>query len=261
MPEGHTIHYAARQQQRRLRGQALEVSSPQGRFQSGAATLNGGSLTSIEAFGKHLFYHWDDGRIVHVHLGLYGKFRWHKSPPPEPRGAVRLRMIGDKYTLNLHGPTACELMAQQQRAKVLARLGPDPLRGDADPEKVWTRIHKSRAAIGKLLLDQSVVAGIGNVYRAEVLFATGICPERPGRDVTREEFDRLWETICDWMKLGAKHNRIITTAATSKKPASRLTRGERLTIYKKEYCTQCDRPVQTWPLAARTIYACPSCQS
>lgn len=260
MPEGHTIHHAARQQWRRLGGQELAVSSPQGRFHNGATDLDGGAIVAVEAHGKHLFYHWDTNHTVHVHLGLYGRFRWHKSPPPEPRGAVRMRMVGEKNTLDLHGPTACEMLTKNGHEAILARLGPDPLRKDADAEAAWLRIQKSRAAIGKLLLDQSVIAGIGNVYRAELLFALRMHPEQSGNTISRDHFNRLWKTICDWMKIGAKYNRIITTGESSGRPLARLNRRERLAIYKKEYCSNCERPVENWTLAARTIYACHACQ-
>ena len=260
MPEGHTIHHAARQQWRRLKQQTLEVSSPQGRFQTGAKKVSGQILEEIEARGKHLFYRWESGHVVHVHLGLYGKFRWHKSPPPSPRGAIRMRAIGEKYTLDLHGPTACGVTSVKERQELLGRLGPDPLHPDADADAVWNRISKSRAPIGTLLLNQSVIAGIGNVYRAELLFALGIHPQREGRSISRTDFERLWETICRWMALGAKHNRIITTADQVTKPPSRMKKAERLAIYKKDACTFCDGPVESWPLAARTIYACTACQ-
>jgi endonuclease-8 len=262
MPEGHTIHRAARDQRRRFRGEVLNVSSPQGRFRAGAKQLNGRPLEDIEAHGKHLFYHWDGHRILHVHLGLYGRFRNHRSPPPEPRGAVRLRVIGQKHAFDLVGPAACELMSPRERDQFALRLGPDPLRRDADPEWVWQRISKSRAAIGKLLLDQSVIAGVGNVFRAEALYSTNIHPERPGSALTREEFDTLWQTLTRMLKTGVKYNRIITAdILTDGKSPGRLRREERLMIYKAEHCPRCAAATESWDLGARKIYACGRCQS
>ncbi len=161
MPEGHTIHRVARDHSKRYVGQSLTVMSPQGRFRAGARQLDGATLEQVEAYGKHLFYRWEGERLVHIHLGLYGKFRNHRCPPPEPRGAVRLRVIGEGHAFDLNGPTACELISPVQRDKILARLGADPLRKVADVEAAWQRINHSRAAIGKLLLDQSVIAGVG----------------------------------------------------------------------------------------------------
>lgn len=192
MPEGHTIHRIARDHGREFAGQKLRVSSPQGRFVDGANVLSGRQLKSVSAKGKHLCYWFAGEKLLHIHLGLYGKFRQHKLPPPEPRGAVRLRVVGHRSAFDLNGPTRCELLTKAEWERLQNRLGPDPLREDADPERVWERIKKSRQAIGKLLMDQSVIAGVGNVYRSEVLFLLGIHPERAGTQLERDEFDTLW---------------------------------------------------------------------
>jgi endonuclease-8 len=261
MPEGHTIHRVARDHRRRFLHESLDVSSPQGRFAAEAAKLNGDQLEQIEAYGKHLVYHWSSGRLLHIHLGLYGKFRLQKLPLPEPVGAVRLRILGSSHGFDLRGPNCCELLTPDALERLLARLGPDPLRSDAEPDLAWRRILRSRAAIGSLLLDQSVIAGIGNVYRAEALFQLRIHPDRPGRDLTRGEFDLLWELMVEWLKLGVRYNRIITAdARDAGKTPGRLTRGERLMIYKKSACPACDRPVSHWDCGNRTIYACRRCQ-
>lgn len=260
MPEGHTIHRLARDHKRDFVGQKLAVSSPQGRFQDGARTLTGRVLDDVEACGKHLFYSWG-GKTLHVHLGLYGKFRRHNLPAPAPRGAVRLRLVGSDRALDLNGPTCCELITALEKSAILDRLGPDPLRRDADPEVVWNRISRSRAAIGTLLLNQSVVAGVGNVYRAEILFLLGIHPGHPGRNLSRDQFDRLWETCRDLLKIGVRYNRIIVADPdTVGKPRSRMNRSERLLVYKKKNCSRCEVPIESWLLGSRKIFACPNCQ-
>ncbi len=261
MPEGHTIHRVARDQRKRFFAATLEVSSPQGRFESGARKLDGRALKQIDAYGKHLFYAWEGNQLLHVHLGLYGRFTNHKSPPPDPRGAVRLRVVGPEHAFDLSGPTACELISAKKQATILNRLGADPLRKDADPENVWQRISKSRAAIGKLLLDQSVIAGVGNVYRAEVLFETRIHPDRTGQSLSRSEVDSIWQTLVEWLHIGVKYNRIITVSPEERgKTRGRMNREERLQIYKKERCPECLSHVASWDLGARTIYACQTCQ-
>lgn len=261
MPEGHTLHRIARDHSKWFVGQKMVVLSPQGRFTAEAEELSGRRLSAAEAFGKHLVYRFSGGKIMHVHLGLYGKFRVHRNAAPEPRGAVRVRMIGAERTFDLNGPNRCELLSKNDFAALLDRLGPDPLRDDADAEKAWERICKSRAAIGTLLLDQSVLAGIGNIYRAEVLFALGIHPNRLGKDVTREEFDDIWDLISRWLQIGVKHNRIITVDRESVDvPLSRLPAKERIQIYKRKNCPRCGGEVDTWELATRKIFACYQCQ-
>ena len=262
MPEGHTIHRLARDHTRDFVGQKLRLESPQGRFAEESEKLNGKKLISVSAYGKHLCYQFPAGKLVHIHLGLYGKFQAHKSPPPEPRGAVRLRAIGAKKAFDLRGPNRCELIGQQAWDSICDRLGPDPLRDDADPDMVWQRIRKSRQAIGKLLMDQSVIAGVGNVYRAEVLFLLGIHPERAGKDVTEDEFRALWEHLVELMTIGVKYNKIIITDPKEVgKPRSRMTREERLMIYKHKVCVRCDGSVDWWELGARKAYACKRCQT
>jgi endonuclease-8 len=120
MPEGHTIHRVARDHRHRFAGQPLEVTSPQGRFRAGATKLDGLVLEKVEAYGKHLFYWWEASQILHVHLGLYGKFRNHRCPPPQPRGAVRLRVVGRSHAFDLNGPTACEIITVKKLISLTA---------------------------------------------------------------------------------------------------------------------------------------------
>jgi len=261
VPEGHTIHRIAADHCRDFVGQTLQVSSPQGRFEAGARTLSGRQLINVDAFGKHLLYDWD-GKTLHIHLGLYGKFRGQKSPPPEPRGAVRLRVIGDDKAFDLNGPTACELLTKPNVRKLRDRLGTDPLRDDADPEKAWDRISRSRSPIGTLLMNQSVIAGVGNVYRSEVLHLLNIHPERKGNTFSRNEFDQMWTLIVDLLKIGKRYNRIIIADPKDVgKPRSRMNREERLLVYKKQLCSRCEAPIASWKLAARNVFACPMCQA
>ena len=261
MPEGHTIHRIARDHTRDLVGQKIKVSSPQGRFAEGAKILNGSELVSIEAHGKHLCYRWSGAKLLHVHLGLYGKFRRHKSPAPEPRGQVRIRMVGQAKTIDLNGPTACDVISKKEWTAIQNRLGPDPLRADADPDALWDRMRKSRSAVGTLLLNQAVISGVGNVYRSEVLHLLGIHPETPGHSLSRNEFEQLWKALTDLLKIGVRYNRIIIAdPADIGKSRGKMKRDERLLVYKREFCSRCDSPIESWILGARKIFACPKCQ-
>ena len=272
MPEGHTVHRTARDHAKMFAKQKMIVLSPQGRFSDEAKKLSGRHLIGAEAFGKHLIYLWGTkskvpnanakpSAIMHVHLGLYGKFRLHENPPPDPRGAVRVRMIGYDRSFDLNGPNCCELLDKAGFQKLKDRIGPDPLRNDADPERAWERITKSRKAIGGLLLDQSVIGGVGNIYRAEILFKLGIHPEIKGNELSREQFDEIWALTVRLLEVGLKYNRIITVDREQvDKPLSRLTRFERLLIYKKSRCSDCGQRVKCWEVANRKMYACESCQ-
>ena len=260
MPEGHTIHRIASDHTQNLVGQQLTIESPQGRFADGAKLITGCELTSIDAFGKHLLYRFGD-QTLHIHLGLYGKFRKHSLPVPEPRGMVRLRMIGDQCAFDLNGPTACELMSVSQVQKLVNRIGPDPLRADCDKTIVFAKIQKSGRAIGKLLMDQSVISGVGNVYRAEVLHLLNIHPDTPGHSFQTDQLDDMWKLIVRLLKIGKKYNRIIVADPQDiGKPRSQMNNDERLLVYKKSHCGQCETPIEIWKMDGRKVYACPVCQ-
>ena len=261
MPEGHTIHRAARRQNAVLAGHAIRTSSPQGRFATGAAELDGRVLLGVEAVGKHLFHRWEGGEILHVHLGLFGRFREHPSPPPPPRGAVRLRMEAPEATIDLSGPTACELVGEEGMARIVARLGQDPLRRDADPDAAVADLARRRVPIGAALLDQRFIAGLGNVFRAEALFVCGVAPEREARSLSEDELHCLWDASARMLRDGVRRGRIVTTDPEEiGRPASRMRRAERTYVYGQEICRRCGSDIQRVTLGARPCWWCPGCQ-
>jgi endonuclease-8 len=261
MPEGHKTHYIAREHHSLLSSQVLRVTSPQGRFRGDARKVSGHELIQVNATGKHLFYRFENDAIVHVHLGRYGKFRQHQSPPPSPMGKVRMRIVGTTHSLDLNGPSTCRVISLDQRDEVIAKLGPDPLVGGKEGD-VWKRVNASRQAIGAILLDQSIVAGIGNIFRAEALFEVGMDPRIAGCDLSRQSFRPLWRSIVRMMKVGLKHGRIITvTARETSKPLSKLADNERFRVYGKKECPQCLGPIEAMEIASRKLYWCKNCQS
>jgi endonuclease-8 len=268
VPEGHTLHRLARLHQRRFGGSPVAVSSPQGRFASQASEVDGQVLRRASAWGKHLFHHYDSGAIVHVHLGLYGKFtEWPRLPdedPPAAVGQVRMRMLGSEYGTDLRGPTVCEIIDEAQVADVVARLGPDPLRRDADPAWPWERISKSRRPIGALLMDQTIIAGVGNVYRNELLFRHGIDPYRPGRAIGEMEFTEAWNDLVVLMKVGVRRGKIITVRPEHDRGAPSYGPGRpRTYVYRRagDPCRVCGTLIRTAELEGRNLFWCPTCQT
>jgi endonuclease VIII len=269
VPEGHTIHRLALDHTRDLGGQQLVVTSPQGRVAEGAALVSGTILKRIDPYGKHLFYRFgstrmEDATTIHVHLGLFGKFTRHSNPAPQPRDTTRLRMVGAKWAIDLVGPTDCRIMTPDEELVVRGRLGPDPIRDDADPARAFERLARRKSPIGEALLDQKVMAGVGNVYRAEALFVNGIHPSKPSNEITRWEFDALWITIVAMLKQGVKDKRIITVADDELDvfgtPRKKLRGKEAVYVYKRDHCIRCETPIDRWDMAGRWAYACPSCQ-
>lgn len=267
MPEGHTVHRLAAEVTERFGGDVVRFSSPQGRFAADAQTIDGRTLVAAEAWGKHLLLDVDDELWVHVHLGIFGRFTFGEPPVPEVVGEVRLRMVGRRAWADLRGPNACRLLDAAQRGALLARLGPDPLRDEADPDRAWARISRSRTPIAVLLTDQSVVAGAGNIYRAEVLFRHGIDPLLPGRRLSAEQWAALWEDLRLLMKDGVRVGRIDTVRpehdpeVTGRAPRVDRHGGE-VYVYRRagQPCHVCGTPVVTTELAGRNLFWCPTCQ-
>ena len=264
MPEGHTIHRLARDQGRVLTGAVLSLASPQGRFAEGAALLTGRTCTGLTPYGKHLWYDLEGDLSLHVHLGLYGKWSTGTGPPPEPRGALRLRVVAGDHWFDLRGPTACEVHTPADRERVLARLGPDPLARIDRGELAWARVSRSRSTVGQLLMDQAVVAGIGNVYRAEVLFRAALSPFTPGTDLPHRSWQQLWEDTRVLMRAGVRAGRIVTTAPEDRSRRTGAVRREDAHyVYRRagQPCRRCGAEIRTQVMAGRNLFWCPHDQS
>jgi len=339
VPEGHTVHRLARAFGELFTGEALAVSSPQGRFAAGAALLDGHVLVASEAWGKQLFLGFadpahagagrtapdaDDVRWLRVHLGLYGAWTFagdgstavvHAigaprrrigeretvpagpgeaaepdgawSPPP-PRGAVRVRLVGAHAVADLTGPTACEVVDGAEKRAVEDRLGPDPIRergpGEPDPRETFVAaVRRSRSPVGLLLMNQDVVAGVGNIYRAESLFRARLDPLRPGRDVPTDDLRALWDDLVVLMRDGTRTGAIVTTRPEDRDggpdlpdaPGRRRVRqntdgapdavpaDEAFYVYHRDGlpCRVCGTPVLLKELAGRNLYWCGVCQA
>ena len=267
MPEGNVIHHQARRLSRAFRRRAVRIDSPQGRFAEGAALVDGHVLTRAEAYGKHLFLGFDNRQWIHIHLGLFGKWRFGKGEPPEPRGQVRLRIWTEDSYAELRGPTVCEVLDDAAKKRAVQRIGPDPIRSDADPERAWVKVQRSGAPLGALLMNQQVFAGVGNIYRAEVLFRHGISPYRPGNEVSREEFEDMWADLVGLMTAGTKRGRIDTVRpehlpeVMGRAPREDRHGGE-VYVYRRQgrACFLCGTEVLIADLQGRNLYWCPSCQ-
>lgn len=263
MPEGHTLHRLARLHQKRFGGAPVVVTSPQGRFADAAEAVSGRVLRKADAYGKHLFHHYQGGAVVHVHLGLYGSFTERLVPMPDPVGQVRMRMVGADYGTDLRGPTACEVIHQVEVDDIIARLGPDPLRRTPDASKAWARITKSRRPIGALLMDQKVIAGVGNVYRCELLYRHLIDPYRPGTHIGEDEFAAAWTDLVALMKVGVSRGKIITIRRADDKGSPSYRQGRpRSYVYRRtgEPCRVCGTAIRTEVLEGRNLFWCPTCQ-
>jgi endonuclease-8 len=267
MPEGHTLFRLAAELDEAFGGQPLRASSPQGRFSDEAALIDGQVMQSADSAGKHVFLRFANSQIVHIHLGLIGAFTLARTPAPPPVGAVRLRLEGEKTYADLRGATVCELVTAEQATTIAAKLGPDPLRADADPDRAYERIHKSSKAIGALVMDQTVLSGVGNVYRAEILFRARLNPFTPGSKVTKRRWNAMWDDLVSLMEYGVLTGRIDTvrpehTPEAMGRPPRDDDHGGEVYVYRQQGqpCHVCGTAVRTKVLEGRNLFWCPTCQ-
>jgi DNA-formamidopyrimidine glycosylase len=267
MPEGHTLRRLADDLSAAFACGPVRVSSPQGRFAADAALVDGQPMLGADSAGKHLFVEFPGERYVHVHLGLIGKFELSPAPAGVPIGQVRLRLQNETTYADLRGATQCELIGREKRDQIIASLGPDPLRPDADPMVAWARIGRSHRPIGDLLMDQKVLAGVGNVYRAEVLYRRRVHPLRPGNTLRVGQFRAMWNDLVELMREGVRTGRIDTVRHEHTPDAmGRAPRvddhGGEVYVYRRtgQPCLVCGSKVRTQELVGRNLFWCPRCQ-
>ena len=268
MPEGHVVHRDARRFSERMGGRVVHAASPQGRFAAGAAALSGRRLTRAEAYGKNLFLRFAVPRDargerakpwLHVHLGLIGGWRWYdgdgaQTHGRELRGADganrRLVLSAGRgktaVSVDLRGAMTCALLDDGGFDHVIERLGPDPLRDDVDPQAGLTKVRRSKAPLGTLLLRQDVVAGAGLIWRCEAPFLAGVAPRRPGRRVSEREWSTLWDHLARSMAAAVE----------------REGNEDALHVFRRagQPCRVCGTDIRSGPMGGRTVWWCPTCQ-
>jgi endonuclease-8 len=301
MPEGHSVHRIAQLFDRIFSGHTLHASSPQGRFRDGAKLLDQTTLQKTYARGKHLFGVFDGDRILRVHLGIYGAWdvasaagatqragapgpqvvtslgaprkkrgadleAWQENFPPEPVGQVRLRLLDEHFVADLRGPTACEVLNPDEAQLVEKRLGPDPLVDDAEVGKAEfvRRMSSTSTPVALALMNQNIVSGIGNVYRAEILFRHRLDPFAPSKSLTEGTLEALWDDWSDLLVEGVRTGVMMTRNDLDEEGTQlALTqKAHRYFVYGRagEPCRVCGRSVALVVAAARKLYFCPSCQ-
>lgn len=269
MPEGDTIHKLAATLRPVLEGAAL--SSVATRARRGEPLLEHGAMNAgaVQARGKHLLLDLEaaDGRAwqLRTHLGMYGTWHqyapgvaWHKS---ESQAWVVLA-LPDRVLVCFH-PRELQWRphtgATQDVAQLDPRVGPDLLNPETDLEAVVDRIGRQadpQRPILDVLLDQSLAAGIGNIYKSEVLFLQGCHPLRPLGAISEALLLGLYRDAERLLRRNLKPGPRITR--------ERVADGEFLNVYGRrgEPCRTCGTPIEYARLGAhlRSTYWCPECQ-
>lgn len=206
---------------------------------------------------------------VHVRMseGTTGLGDEREQWPPPVVGQVRLRLLTDVTCADLRGPTACELQTPEEMLASVARLGPDPLVGDLGEgeERFVQGVRRRQVPIALLLMDQSVVAGIGNVYRAEMLFRANLNPHTVGRDVPEEVVRELWRDWSRLLAIGVETGQMMTMddLAPEQYRAAMAHRDDRHWVYHRAGlpCRVCGTEIVLEEIGARKLYWCPQCQA
>jgi endonuclease-8 len=294
MPEGNEIHRWAERHSSAFAGKPVWVDGPQGRFLD-SEVIHGRKLLQIRVVGKHLGYEFGKDRILHIHLGLQGDFTEGSGPLAPIKGALRLRMwspskvklppapgVSKRHAwyssddgtghvqpeqiawVELRGPMDCSIWTNAQWAALTERLGPDPLNGDG-PQKAIDRIEKSKKPIGILMMEQDVMAGVGNIYRAELLFRARQSPFTPGRDVPPAIVKKMWKEAGPLMRAGMVDRRIVTTLAKDRDhKRGKVQVGDEHYVYRRngQPCRICGTKIlKREGFAGRNLFWCPVCQA
>ncbi|WP_053388209.1 Fpg/Nei family DNA glycosylase [Leucobacter japonicus] len=187
--------------------------------------------------------------------------------PPEPVGQVRVRLLNDRVCADLRGPTACEVLTPAEVDAVVLKLGPDPANANTpeERERFVARALRKKTPIGLVLMDQSVIAGIGNVYRAEMLFRAELNPHTPANAIDRTVLESLWDDWAHLLQIGITVGQMITIDGLTGEAYQRALeeRDERHSVYKLEGtpCKRCGTNIVLEEFGARKLYWCPGCQS
>jgi endonuclease VIII len=252
VPEGDTIHRIARQIDAALGGREIELADAPNRrspIHHRAAELQGRTLEHAEAIGKHLLIHFSGAVVIHSHLGMNG--RWRIGADAAPRaGAAWLRVGSGTAVAAQTGGKLLRLVSESRARNDpgLMQLGPDPLRPGFDVAGATRRLLGAgrEREVGEAILDQSVIAGIGNAIRNEACFAAAISPWRRLADLTEDDGRRLLDEC----------RRIMLISVSSGHRPHRVYRAER------RRCTRCGGRIEARAQgdANRVAYWCPGCQ-
>ncbi len=251
MAEGDTIHRVARRIGAALGEKEVAVAAPNPRGRAaGIERLDGATLERADAHGKHLLLRFGD-LVLHSHLGMSGSWhvyrrgeRWRK-----PAGAAWVVLRGaEAEAVQFGGPRLRVIRAEAlRRDPVLARLGPDVLDRDFDAEAVARSLGAAPdRALGDILLDQTLVAGIGNIFKSEACFAARVDPWRPVGELSTEQLQRVLQAAHDLMCEAVERGR------------------QSRAVYRRtgQPCNACGTPIASRGQgdANRTTYWCPTCQ-
>lgn len=244
MPEGDSLRRLANQIEKMFSGSEVQVVTNDPRLQE----LSGQELIESDATGKNLFLKFPN-TYLHIHLGLFGKASITRlSRKPAVTSPKTFQMFNEKYAATITSPMRVEAITGEEKAERVSKLGPDPLSRNPSGEEgqqFISNFQKSGKAVADALLDQSLVAGVGNIIRAEVLYNLQLNPFQKSKEIDEETLEKLWEEVDKALK-EAVENKRITMSIYSR-------RGKK--------CPSCGNKVVKEKFRGRYLHYCPVCQT
>ena len=269
MPEGHTLYRLAREQSQLFAGRPVHVSSPQGRFEAGAALLDGRVLDEVFSYGKHLFAGFG-GDTLHVHLGLYGSYTTGTGAPPPARGALRMRWEGPgSGRATASGPTCAarpparccppRRSTGSWRGSARTRCGPAPTAVRPTGASPAAARRSARCSWTRRCSPASATSTARNC-------CSGTASRRSGRGagVEPDLWSRMWADLVALMRSGVRMGRIVTTRPEDRtRRSGAVQRDDAHYVYRRTGlpCRVCGTEVRTEVMVGRNLYWCPVCQA
>ncbi|UCD58719.1 MAG: Fpg/Nei family DNA glycosylase [Candidatus Hydrogenedentota bacterium] len=254
MAEGPVVHYYSRMLAKALKGRQVDIELGVRKLKAVEPSLRGIRITDVSPHGKQFRIRFSDGRILLVHLMMWGSWRIYRKgakwDKPYQRARVILRTDGHEAVAFSAPVVRVLTKAELENEPRWGNLGPDPLRTDFSEEEFFRRLDKHpEREIGEVIMDQQVLAGIGNILKNEILFRAHV---HPGRLVSKLSTNEKQE-ILRWAK---------TLSRTWLEEIGKRKRNSWISIYRKsgKPCPDCGHPIQFFRQAGRVTYACPTCQ-
>lgn len=252
MTEGPLVHHYVNQL-KKLLGRAVRIEFRLRTLKDLESSLQDVHIQKVEAHGKQFRIHFSKDRILLVHLMMWGSWRIYRKGEPWDKPAQRAQVVfhTDSHIVVLFSAPVVKLLTpfELQNNPKWGNLGPDPLRSDFSSREFFQRLKRDPSReIGEALLDQQIIAGVGNILRIEILFRSRIHPRRKVGSLSQTEKEELLRWLLKmfegWIKQIGRRGRWIQIYRRSGQP-----------------CPNCGDPIQFFRQARRITYACPHCQS
>ncbi len=224
--------------------------------------LTGRAIVDIRRRGKFLIFDLDTGQHWIVHLRMTGRFYLRDTAQPD-KHTHALLFLSDERVLHYRDQRKFgRFYLVSDAEEVVGSLGPEPLGDTWQPHDLAEALKRHRAAIKSLLLDQRIVAGLGNIYADEALFLAGIHPARPGHTLTAEEVQRLHRAVRQVLEeaIAARGSSVSTYVPPSERRGS-YQQQRRVYHRAGASCPRCGTPIERIKISGRSTHFCPRCQA